>query len=111
MSAKATRAGRSTGGERTITLEISRFRPEQDSEPVFETFDVPLRDDWAVLDGLNHVKDQLDGTLSFRWSCRMGVCGSCGMTVNGKPRLTCGTFLTEFGAGPRSGSSRSRASP
>src|SRR5687767_15497533 len=100
MSAKATRAARSTGGERTITLEISRFRPEQDSEPVFETFDVPLRDDWAVLDGLNHVKDQLDGSLSFRWSCRMGVCGSCGMTVNGEPKLTCETFLSEYGNGP-----------
>src|SRR5262249_18266703 len=40
------------------------------------------------------------GTLSYRWSCRMGICGSCGMTVNGEPKLTCATFLTDYGAGP-----------
>ena len=61
---------------------------------------VPLREDWAVLDGLNYIKDRLDGTLSFRWSCRMGICGSCGMMVNGDPALTCGTFLTDYAPGP-----------
>jgi fumarate reductase iron-sulfur subunit len=54
----------------------------------------------VVLDGLNYVKDQLDGTLSYRWSCRMGICGSCGMTVNGEPKLTCATFLTDYAPGP-----------
>jgi fumarate reductase iron-sulfur subunit len=49
---------------------------------------------------LNYVKDNLDGTLSFRWSCRMGICGSCGMNVNGEPKLTCATFLTDYGPGP-----------
>ena len=53
-----------------------------------------------MLDGLNHVKDHLDPTLSFRWSCRMGICGSCGMNVNGEPRLTCGTFLSDYAPGP-----------
>jgi fumarate reductase iron-sulfur subunit len=53
-----------------------------------------------VLDGLNHVKDEIDGTLSFRWSCRMGICGSCGMLVNGEPKLTCATFLAEYAPGP-----------
>ena len=53
-----------------------------------------------VLDGLNYIKDQLDGTLSYRWSCRMGICGSCGMTVNGEPKLTCATFLTDYAPGP-----------
>ena len=53
-----------------------------------------------VLDGLNHVKDQFDGTLSYRWSCRMGICGSCGMTVNGEPKLTCATFLADYAPGP-----------
>ena len=53
-----------------------------------------------MLDGLNYIKDQLDGTLSFRWSCRMGICGSCGMMVNGDPQLTCATFLTDYAPGP-----------
>ena len=54
-----------------------------------------------MLDGLNHIKDRLDGTLSYRWSCRMGICGSCGMTVNGEPKLTCATFLDRLRAGAR----------
>lgn len=84
----------------TITLEVARYRPEIETEPTFESFEVPLRDDWVVLDALNYVKDQIDGTLSFRWSCRMGVCGSCGMMVNGEPKLTCASFLSHYRPGP-----------
>jgi fumarate reductase iron-sulfur subunit len=85
----------------TITLEVARYRPDAAEEaPTFQSYDVPLRKDWAVLDGLNHIKDELDGTLSYRWSCRMGICGSCGMTVNGDPKLTCATFLTDYAPGP-----------
>jgi fumarate reductase iron-sulfur subunit len=84
----------------TITLQVTRYRPEQDTEPTVQEYDVPLRKDWAVLDGLNHIKDHQDGTLSYRWSCRMGICGSCGMTVNGEPKLTCATFLTDYDPGP-----------
>jgi fumarate reductase iron-sulfur subunit len=54
----------------------------------------------VVLDALNHIKDHMDGTLSYRWSCRMGVCGSCGMMVNGEPKLTCGVFLADHAPGP-----------
>jgi fumarate reductase iron-sulfur subunit len=84
----------------TITLDVARYRPGQDAEPTVQSYEVPLRDDWVVLDGINYVKDELDGTLSYRWSCRMGICGSCGMTVNGEPKLTCATFLTEYAPGP-----------
>jgi fumarate reductase iron-sulfur subunit len=84
----------------TITLQVARYRPESDSAPSLQEYEVPMREEWAVLDGLNYVKDHLDGTLSFRWSCRMGICGSCGMTVNGDPALTCGTFLTDYAPGP-----------
>ena len=83
-----------------ITLEVTRFRPGEDDAPTVQSYEVPLRKEWAVLDGLNYVKDQLDGTLSYRWSCRMGICGSCGMTVNGKPQLSCATFLTDYAPGP-----------
>ena len=83
-----------------IKLQVARYRPEQESETVFNDYEVPCPDDWVVLDGLNHVKDQLDGTLSYRWSCRMGICGSCGMTVNGEPKLTCATFLADYAPGP-----------
>jgi fumarate reductase iron-sulfur subunit len=83
-----------------ITLEVTRYRPEREAEPTVQAYDVPLRQEWTVLDGLNYIKDELDGTLSYRWSCRMGICGSCGMTVNGDPKLTCGTFLTDHAPGP-----------
>ncbi len=84
----------------SITLQIRRYRPEEEQEPVWESFEVPCRDEWMLLDGLNHVKDHLDGTLSHRWACRMGVCGSCGMMVNGEPVLTCATYLSGLGPGP-----------
>ena len=83
-----------------ITLQVTRYRPEQDDEPTVQEYEVPLRKNWAVLDGLNHIKDHQDGTLSYRWSCRMGICGSCGMTVDGEPKLTCATFLTDYDPGP-----------
>ena len=84
----------------TITLEVARYRPEQEMEPTFQQFEVPFRKDWVVLDALNYIKDKLDTSLSFRWSCRMGVCGSCGMMVNDEPKLTCATFLSDYMPGP-----------
>jgi fumarate reductase iron-sulfur subunit len=84
----------------TVTLSVTRYRPESESEPVLQSYEVPFRKDWVVLDALNYIKDNVDGSLSFRWSCRMGVCGSCGMMVNGSPRLTCAAFLSEFLPGP-----------
>jgi fumarate reductase iron-sulfur subunit len=84
----------------TIILEVERFHPEHDAEPSYQSYEVPLRGDWMVLDALNYIKDHLDGTLAFRWSCRMGICGSCGMTVNGVPKLTCETILMDFAPGP-----------
>jgi fumarate reductase iron-sulfur subunit len=86
--------------EQTVTLEIARYRPGVDAAPVFERFDVPYREDWVVLDALNHLKDYVDGSLSYRWSCRMGICGSCGMMVNGTAKLTCAAFLRDYLPGP-----------
>ena len=82
-----------------ITIEILRYRPEQDQEPSFQTYEVDYRDDWLVLDAINHIKDTIDGTLSYRWSCQMGICGSCGMMINGVPKLSCATFLRDYWPG------------
>ena len=84
----------------TITLEVARYSPEKDSEPGFQSYEVPSRKDWVVLDALNYVKDRLDGSLTYRWSCRMGVCGSCGMMVDGQPKLTCAVPLSDYAPGP-----------
>jgi fumarate reductase iron-sulfur subunit len=82
--------------ERQIKLEVSRYNPESDGEPRFQTYEVPCRDEWVVLDALIYVKEQLDPTLSYRWSCHMAVCGSCGMMVNGEPKLACKAFVRDY---------------
>ena len=81
---------------RVVKFEVLRFGPETDAEPHFDTYEVPCMEDWVVLDALNAIKDDIDPTLSHRWSCRMGVCGSCGMLVNGRPVLTCAAFVRNY---------------
>jgi len=86
--------------DKTITLDVFRFQPEGDGKATFQKFDVPYHDHWVVLDALNWIKDEVDGTLTYRWSCRMGVCGSCGMMVDGVPKLTCAAFLKDYYPSP-----------
>lgn len=81
---------------RTIEIECLRYHPETDARPRFQTYQVPFSDDMSVLQGLQYIKDHLDGSLTFRWSCRMAVCGSCGQMVNGVPELSCHTFLRDY---------------
>ena len=80
----------------TMKLEIFRYRPEKENEPTFQTYEVPFLEDWVILDAINYIKDEIDGTLSYRWSCQMGVCGSCGMMINGVPKLSCAAFLKDY---------------
>jgi fumarate reductase iron-sulfur subunit len=93
-------ASESQTATETMKLEVFRFLPDEGELPNFQTYEVPYRDDWVVLDALNYIKDEIDGTLSYRWSCRMGVCGSCGMMVNGEPKLTCSAFLRDYYPNP-----------
>src|SRR5260370_36256185 len=83
-----------------IPGEVTRYDPADDDKPRLDAFEVPLRKEWVAPDALNYIKDHLDGSLSFRWSCRMGVCGSCSMTVKGVPKLTCARFLSDYATGP-----------
>ncbi|MCA1599111.1 MAG: succinate dehydrogenase/fumarate reductase iron-sulfur subunit [Chloroflexi bacterium] len=82
--------------EPTITLTVARYQPDSDAEPRWQSYTIPYREDMVVLDALNYIKNYVDGSLSYRWSCRMGICGSCGMTVNGVPTLTCASFVRDF---------------
>ena len=84
-------------GQETKTFVVTRFDPDRDEAPHTQEYEVPVRDDWKVLDALNYIKDEIDPSLSHRWSCRMAVCGSCGMQVNGEPKLTCKTALRDYG--------------
>jgi fumarate reductase iron-sulfur subunit len=59
----------------------------------YQSFDVPRRDSQTVLDVVTYIQRHLDPTLSYRFACRVGMCGSCAMTVNGAPRWTCRTHV------------------
>ncbi|MFP3984960.1 MAG: succinate dehydrogenase iron-sulfur subunit [Candidatus Bathyarchaeia archaeon] len=76
--------------EKIVELKIHRFNPQQ-KRHYTSTYKVPVSKGMTLLEALTHVKDNFDGSLAFRSSCRMGICGSCGVMVNGKPMLACYT--------------------
>jgi len=78
---------------RQINFHVTRYIPETDRAPYVKTYQVPVHEGMTVLDGLHYIKDNLDSTLAWRYSCRMGICGSCGMLLNGHPGLACNTQI------------------
>jgi len=80
-----------------VLYRIRRFNPEKDDRPRWEEHRVEYSPGLTVLDGLWLIKEKSAPGLAWRASCRMGVCGSCGMMINGKPRLACNTQITELG--------------
>jgi fumarate reductase iron-sulfur subunit len=67
----------------------------------FREYEVPRRESQTVLDVVTHIQRSLDATLAYRYSCRVGMCGSCAMTVNGAPRWTCRTHVDKVARGAR----------
>ncbi len=81
-------------------LEVSVWRgTAQGGE--FQSFDVPRRTSQTVLDVVTHIQRALDPTLAYRFACRVGMCGSCAMTVNGVARWTCRTHVDKVAADNR----------
>jgi succinate dehydrogenase / fumarate reductase iron-sulfur subunit len=83
---------------KTILYRVRRFDPENGGQPYFQEYRIPWTEGMTVLDGLWHIKETVDATLTWRASCRMGICGSCGMFINGRPRLACNTQVSELGS-------------
>lgn len=78
-------------------FQIYRYDPDTDNRPYMQTIEVMLQgQDHMVLDALTRIKAEVDDSLSFRRSCREGVCGSDGMNINGKNRLSCITNIREL---------------
>ena len=77
-------------------LTVSLWRGGKEGR--YETYKVPLRENQTVLDVVTFVQRHLDPTLSYRFACRVGMCGSCAMTVNGRPRWTCRTHVSRVAA-------------
>jgi succinate dehydrogenase / fumarate reductase iron-sulfur subunit len=80
-----------------IQLKIKRFNPEKGSRPYWSAYSVDVEPDDRVLDVLNHIKWEIDGSLSFRRSCAHGVCGSDAMLINGSNRLACKLLIKHLG--------------
>jgi succinate dehydrogenase iron-sulfur subunit len=80
-------------------LKVSLWRGGREGR--YQTYQVPLRANQTVLDVVTFVQRHLDPTLSYRFACRVGVCGSCAMTVNGRPRWTCRTHVSTVVEGDR----------
>jgi len=81
---------------RTVTLRIRRFNPETDDEPHWHDYEVEVFGTDRVLDALNKIKWEQDGTLTYRRSCAHGICGSDAMRINGLNRLACKTLIKDL---------------
>ena len=89
------------GATRVKTFEIYRYDPDSGNTPRLDSFEVDLDDCGPmVLDVLIWIKNKVDSTLTFRRSCREGVCGSCAMNIDGSNWLACTRFVSETGPRP-----------
>ena len=85
-----------------VTLKVRRFDPDVESpEARFQEYVLEMEDTATVLDGLIKVREEVDGTLTLRCSCRSAICGSCAMRINGQAGLACNTKMSD--AMPRDG--------
>jgi len=79
-------------------LKCKIFRYDGQGRRRWDVFEIPVARGMTVLDGLAYIKERLDSSLAWRSSCRMGICGSCGMLINGWPQLACQTQMLELQA-------------
>ena len=79
-------------------FRIRRYAPEQSPEPYWQDFEVDCEPGAVVLYALHDIHENQDGTLTYRYSCRGAICGSCAMRINGKAALACKTQVSELNA-------------
>lgn len=81
---------RASGAGRVKQFRIYRYDPDSGANPRYDTFEIDLDACGPmVLDALFKIKNEIDPTLTFRRSCREGICGSCSMNINGRNGLAC----------------------
>ncbi|MHA1722863.1 MAG: fumarate reductase (CoM/CoB) subunit TfrB [Candidatus Baldrarchaeia archaeon] len=76
-----------------LKVKVFRFNPTKDTNPYYEEYEVPYIEGMRVLDVLNYIHDNYDGSLAYRWECRAGQCGSCAIMINKKAGLACQTLV------------------
>lgn len=83
---------------RQLKISILRYNPQDpDSKPNMQTFEVEEADGMTLFIALNELREQQDGSLQFDFVCRAGICGSCGMIIDGRPGLACRTLTKHLG--------------
>ncbi len=78
-----------------IQLSIYRFNSVTADKPHYDKYTIPYSKGMTVLDAVMYVQTHLDPTLAYRFECRQGICGTCGLMLNGKPVLSCSTQIEE----------------
>jgi len=82
---------------RRLKFEIFRYNPQKNGDaPRMETYEVTEAPGMTIFIALNEIREQQDASLQFDFVCRAGICGSCGMVINGKPDLACRTLTSKF---------------
>ncbi|MGI8965061.1 MAG: succinate dehydrogenase/fumarate reductase iron-sulfur subunit [Limisphaerales bacterium] len=81
----------------TISVSVQRFTPESGAAPHFQTHEIKVGECASILDALFVLQRGAIPDLAFRFSCRVGMCGSCAMVVNGREQLTCSTLVKAIG--------------
>jgi len=79
-----------------VQLKIFRFNPEKDQKSHYKTYDVEAEPTDRVLDVLEYIKNNIDGTLTFRRSCAHGICGSDALRINGANYLACKVLVKDL---------------
>ena len=87
---------KSSIGRRKIALKIFRTNTAKSNKTYFDSYVIPIQPWTTVLDGLLYAKSYADSSIGIRYSCRMASCGSCGMKINGVPRLACYTKISDL---------------
>src|SRR5688500_20108409 len=91
------REHKAPGAKRSRSFRIYRWDPESGQNPRYDTFELDLEQTGPmVLDALIKIKNEIDPTLTFRRSCREGICGSCSMNMNGRNGLACTTAMEDL---------------
>lgn len=81
--------------QRVVTVSIQRFNPDVDKKPHMQDYQVEMKPGMTILDALHEIKTHQDGSVTYRRSCRHGICGSCAMNINGRNTLACKTPLKD----------------
>ena len=89
----------SDAAESSARVHLKVFRGEAGGPSRYEEFDVPVEEGMVVLDALHWIQGNEAPDLAVRWNCKAAKCGSCSAEVNGRPRLTCKTRLSDFDLG------------